>query len=255
MEGEKEELAQSLFEEKQLYPAEVLRTIEIQNFEPAKEISKLKNWRIELAQIEGVNLQAEKEFKEAQQKRDFFLQQQADLEQSIASLEQAIVAMDEISRAQFLEAFTAINQKFTEFFPLLFGGGEAYLSLLEPENILESGIEISARPPAKKIQSLNLLSGGEKAMTAIALILAIFHYKPSPFCVFDEIDAPLDIANVGRFGKIMQALAETSQIVLITHNPNTISIADYLYGITMEQPGVSRVVSVNLKSYQAKIPA
>jgi chromosome segregation protein len=140
----------------------------------------------------------------------------------------------------------AINQYFQETFATLFGGGQAGLTLLDDADVLESGIEIVAQPPGKRLQSVQLLSGGEKALTAIALMFAIFRYKPSPFCVLDEIDAPLDDANIGRFLEMLRHLQDETQFILITHNRKTMEIADRLYGVTMEEPGVSKLISVRL---------
>ena len=145
----------------------------------------------------------------------------------------------------FREAFTAINTHFQETFSTLFGGGRAGLVLLD-ERDLESGIDIIAQPPGKRLQSIQLLSGGEKALSAMALMFAIFKYKPSPFCLLDEIDAPLDEANIGRFVEMLRGMQSDTQFILVTHNRKTMEIADRLYGVTMEEPGVSKLISVQL---------
>ena len=154
---------------------------------------------------------------------------------------------DSETKELFTEAFHAIHDKFREVFSLLFDGGKAELVLLDESNILESGIEIIAQPRGKKFQSITLLSGGERALTAIALLFAAFLVKPSPFCLLDEVDAPLDDSNVVRFTRLLREMSSRSQFIIITHNKRTMEMADALYGITMEEPGCSRVVSVKLR--------
>lgn len=153
----------------------------------------------------------------------------------------------ERSRERFKEAFHAINANFVEFFTELFGGGRGEMTLQEAEDILEAGIEIVAQPPGKRLQNILLLSGGEKAMTAIALVMAIFKYRPAPFCLLDEADAPLDEANVGRFVDKIATMAEKTQFIVITHNKRTMEAARALYGVTMQEAGVSKVVSVKFE--------
>jgi chromosome segregation protein len=172
--------------------------------------------------------------------------QRQDLRESIAATGQAIRQIDETSKERFREAFGAINANFQETFTVLFDGGRAGLTLIDETDVLESGIEIVASPPGKRLQSVQLLSGGEKALTAIALMFAIFRYKPSPFCVLDEIDAPLDDANIGRFIEILKQMQQQTQFIIITHSRKTMEIADRLYGVTMEEPGVSKLISVKL---------
>jgi chromosome segregation protein len=165
------------------------------------------------------------------------------------------VLINKTSRQRFQQVFELVNGKFQELFPRCFVGGNAHLKLVGSEDILEAGIEIFAQPPGKKNQTVELLSGGEKAMTAVALIFAIFLIKPSPFCLLDEVDAPLDEANVGRFNELVRSMTDRSQFILITHNKRTMQIADVLYGVTMDEPGVSRVVSVNLHEVGRLAPA
>ena len=191
---------------------------------------------------------AHEEFSELERRYGFITKQQTDLEESIKSTEIAIGRIDRTSRQRFKEAFDAINEEFSVTFRQLFGGGSASLHLVEEKDVLESGIEIIAQPPGKKLQNVLLLSGGEKAMTAIALLFAIFRYRPSPFCLLDEVDAPLDDANVGRFLSMVRELRETTQFIVITHNRKTMEMADHLYGITMAEPGVSKLVSVNFST-------
>ena len=193
-----------------------------------------------------VNMMAIEQFDELETRHAFLTTQRKDLVDSIAQTSEAIRRIDETSTARFTEAFTAIQQNFQGTFSALFGGGRAGLTLLDENDPLESGIEIVASPPGKRLQSVQLLSGGEKALTAIALMFAIFQYKPSPFCVLDEIDAPLDDANVSRFVEMLQGMLDRTQFILITHNRRTMEIANRLYGVTMEEPGVSKLISVQL---------
>jgi chromosome segregation protein len=193
-----------------------------------------------------VNMMAIEQFDELEQRHVFLTTQRRDLVESIAQTSQAIARIDETTRARFTEAFTAIQANFQVTFSTLFGGGRAGLSLLDENDPLESGIDIVASPPGKRLQSVMLLSGGEKALTAIALMFAIFKYKPSPFCLLDEIDAPLDDANVHRFIEMLRGMLDRTQFILITHNRQTMEIANRLYGVTMEEPGVSKLISVQL---------
>ena len=193
-----------------------------------------------------VNMMAIEEFDELESRHQFLTTQRKDLIDSIAQTSEAITRIDETSKVRFNEAFTAIQQNFQVTFSTLFGGGHAGLTLLDESDPLESGIDIVASPPGKRLQSVQLLSGGEKALTAIALMFAIFRFKPSPFCVLDEIDAPLDDANIGRFVEMLEGMLDRTQFILITHNRRTMEIADRLYGVTMEEPGVSKLISVQL---------
>jgi chromosome segregation protein len=193
-----------------------------------------------------VNMMAIEQFDELETRHSFLTTQRKDLVDSIAQTAEAIKRIDETTKARFNEAFAAIQQNFQATFSTLFGGGHAGLTLLDENDPLESGIDIVASPPGKRLQSVQLLSGGEKALTAIALMFAIFRYKPSPFCLLDEIDAPLDDANVGRFVEMLRSMLDRTQFILITHNRRTMEIANRLYGVTMEEPGVSKLISVQL---------
>ncbi|MDD5195440.1 MAG: LAGLIDADG family homing endonuclease [Candidatus Omnitrophica bacterium] len=197
--------------------------------------------------IEGlgeVNLVAIEEFEELKKRDDFLTKQKEDLITSKENLKKAIQKINKTSKELFLETFTKVQEEFHKNFRFLFGGGKAQLILLDQENILESGVEIEVQPPGKKLQNVSLLSGGEKALTAIALIFAIFRIRPSPICVLDEIDAPLDEANVDRFNHLLKEFVAYSQFIVITHNKKTMSQADILYGVTMQEKGVSKLVSV-----------
>jgi chromosome segregation protein len=202
--------------------------------------------RTKIDRLGPVNMMAIEQFDELEARHTFLTTQRTDLVESIAQTSEAIKRIDETTRERFSEAFTAINTNFQRTFSTLFGGGRAGLTLLDESDPLESGIEIIAQPPGKRLQSVQLLSGGEKALTAIALMFAMFKYKPSPFCLLDEIDAPLDDANIGRFVEMLRGMQEHTQFIVITHNRKTMEIADRLYGVTMEEPGVSKLISVQL---------
>lgn len=223
-------------------------------FEPASQEIGEENINVFLAEKEKfqkrmkflgeVNLVAIEEFEELKKREDFLENQKQDLVTSKENLKKAIAKINRTSKELFVETFTKIEQEFNKNFRFLFNGGKANLILIEPDNVLESGVEIEVQPPGKKLQNVSLLSGGEKALTAIALIFAIFRVKPSPLCLLDEIDAPLDEANVGRFNYLLKEFASFSQFILITHNKKTMSNADVLYGVTMEEKGISKLVSV-----------
>jgi chromosome segregation protein len=194
----------------------------------------------------GVNMMAVEEHQEAEERFHFLTTQRQDLLDSIRDTMQAIDEIDLVCRKQFREAFEAINAGFKEAFLSLFGGGHGELRLLEEAAESDAGVEIVAQPPGKKLQNVLLLSGGEKALTALALLIALFRYKPSPFCVLDEVDAPLDDANVDRFASMVRTMSSTTQFIVITHSKRTMEAASALYGVTMEEPGISKIVSVRL---------
>lgn len=200
----------------------------------------------QLRNLGAINLTAIEECEQVETRCAFLVGQRDDLARALESLRSAIRRINRASRERFQEAFHAVNEMFTRLYPRLFRGGEARLELIVDDDVLEAGVEIVAQPPGKKLQSVGLLSGGEKALTATALVFAIFLIKPSPFCILDEVDAPLDDANVGRFNELLQEMAKLSQFIVITHNKATMSESDRLYGITMEEPGMSKVVAVNL---------
>jgi chromosome segregation protein len=206
--------------------------------------TRIEEIRGRLDNIGPVNVLAVEQAQELDERHHFLIAQRQDLLDSIAELDLAIKKIDRTSRERFEEAFQVINQHFGGVFKQLFGGGTAGLSLIDEENTLDSGIDVMAQPPGKRLQNVMLLSGGEKALTAIALLFAIFQYKPSPFCILDEVDAPLDDANIGRFVRMLEGLKQDTQFILITHSRRTMEIADQLYGVTMEEPGVSKLVSV-----------
>ncbi len=207
---------------------------------------KRRELREKIDQIGEVNLTAIEEFQAFKERHDFYQSQEEDLLKSIDSLKRAIQKINATSKELFLSTFKAIQEKMDLVFPILFGGGTAKLSLVNEEDPLEAGIDIIIHPPGKRLTSMGLLSGGEKALTALALVFSIYLVKPSPFCLLDEIDAFLDEANVERFKKFVHGLVDNSQIIVITHNRRIMEMADALYGVTMEQPGISKLVSVRL---------
>jgi len=198
-----------------------------------------------------INLTAIEEYDELNERYEFLSTHKKDLEGALGQLQRAIQKINRTSRKRFRETFDLVNAKFKEVFPRLFKGGRASLVLTDEENLLETGVEIVAQPPGKKLQSIELLSGGEKALTAVSLIFSMFLVKPTPFCLLDEVDAPLDEANVGRFNQIVRETSEISQFILITHNRRTMEIVDRLFGVTMEEPGVSKLVAVSLEQAAA----
>lgn len=213
-------------------------------------LNELQGRRMDLG---GVNPLAIQELEEAETRLTFMNEQRADVTAAIANLESTIQEINATSEDRFREAFDFVNTRFQEVFREAFGGGNAHLSLEDPKNLLECGIEITAQPPGKTAKALTLLSGGEKALTAISLLFAIFHFKPSPFCVLDEVDAPLDEANVGRFAAMVQKMKSDTQFIVITHQKPTMVAADTLYGVTMEEAGCSRLVSVQLREAEALV--
>jgi len=202
--------------------------------------------RARIERLGPVNMMAIEQFDELETRHAFLTTQRQDLLDSIAQTGEAIRKIDKTTRERFAEAFESINRHFETTFTTLFGGGRAGLIQIEQEHDQESGIDIIAQPPGKRLQNVQLLSGGEKALTAMALMFAIFKHRPSPFCLLDEIDAPLDDANIGRFVEMLMGMQAHTQFILITHNRKTMEIANRLYGVTMEEPGVSKLISVQL---------
>jgi len=202
--------------------------------------------RQKIEQMGPVNMMALDEYKETAERHGFLEAQRKDLIESIENTQETIKEIDQISRTKFDEAFARINENFALVFSRLFQGGQAFLRLTDAENQAESGLEIVASPPGKKLQNVLLLSGGEKALTALALLVGIFQFQPSPFCVLDEVDAPLDETNVGRLADLLHSLSKETQFLLVTHSKRMMQSADMIYGVTMQEPGVSKVVSVRL---------
>ncbi len=215
-------------------------------FDPGPMEDRIRELASRLEGFGEINLLAIEEHQQRKERYEFLEGQKQDLESSLASLHQAILRINRVSRERFGETFAKVSEVFQALYPRLFHGGEARLLLTDPDDLLETGIDIVARPPGKKPQHISLLSGGEKALTAVALIFSIFTVKPSPFCILDEVDAPLDEANIGRFSEMVRTMSATSQFLIVTHNKSTMEAADYLYGVTMGSPGTSKVVSVQL---------
>ena len=230
--------------------------LDLQSYEPPEgawersgKSRRVEELRRQIESMGEVNLTAIEEFQELEERYTFLTTQREDLQESLTGLQAAISKINRTTRRRFRETFDLVNVKFQENFPRLFRGGSATLRLTDEDDLLETGIEIDAQPPGKRLQNVTLLSGGEKALTAVALIFSIFMVKPSPFCLLDEVDAPLDDANIGRFNEIVREMSKISQFILITHSKRTMEIADTLYGVTMEEPGVSKTVSVRINEY------
>ena len=238
-EGFAEQLAQTDFE------LETLLEELDESADTATWEEKLEKIRRRIDRLGPINLAAIDEFKEQSERKEYLDSQLADLNDALATLEGAIRKIDRETRTRFRETYTNINDGFQRLFPKLFGGGHAYLELTG-DDLLSAGITVMARPPGKRNSTIHLLSGGEKALTAVALVFAIFELNPAPFCMLDEVDAPLDDANVGRFCDIVREMSDKVQFVFITHNKVTMEMARQLSGVTMQEPGVSRLVSVDL---------
>jgi chromosome segregation protein len=212
--------------------------------------NKIEELKKKLKAMGPVNLVALQEYGEEKKRADFLLQQRDDLLSAEATLKETIQKINQTARNRFVEIFTEVRKNFQETFKNFFHGGEADLRLAEGEDPLEARIEIFARPAGKQLRGLDLLSGGEKALTAISLLFALYMVKPSPFCILDEIDAPLDDANIERFTRVLSEYAEKTQFIIVTHNKMTMKVAQALYGVTMQEEGVSKIVSVKFGEEQ-----
>jgi len=213
---------------------------------------KIEELEEKLQKFSAVNLMAEEEYLIQKKRYDFLLQEKSDLRESIDTTKKAIKKIDQESKTQFLKALAEVNKNFQDVFSLLFEGGAAELKLQDPTTPLESGIEIIAQPPGKKLQNMMLLSGGEKALTSIAFLFALFRYRPTPFCILDEVDAALDDANLARFLELMKKIKNQTQFIIITHNYKTMEVADYIYGTTMAEPSVTNLYSIKLEEKKAE---
>jgi len=234
-----------LLEDYELNYYEALKLwIEIENLDYANNrVKKLKN---EIKKLENVDLSSIEEYKKIRERFEFISKQHGDLLSAKKDLEDVIIDMENKMKEQFLYNFNLINKEFNQVFSILFDGGKAELILENENDILNCGIEIIAQPPGKKLQNLNLLSGGEKSLTAVALLFAILQIKPTPFCILDEIDAALDEANINRYTNYLKSLSHETQFIMITHRKSTMEMADILYGVTMEEEGISKIISVKL---------
>jgi chromosome segregation protein len=208
------------------------------------EIKRLKN---QLRRIGAINPEAQQEFIEVKERFEFLTHQVADLEKASKDLQEVINTLDEMMEIDFLKTFKSVNQEFSKYFSRLFNGGEAKLVFSEEENPVEGGVDIEARLPGRRQQGLALLSGGERSLTAVALIFALLKVAPPPFCILDEVDAMLDESNVGRFVDVLQELSKNIQVVIITHNRNTVQAADVIYGVTMGRDSTSQMISLKLE--------
>jgi chromosome segregation protein len=206
---------------------------------------ELERLQIKITRLEPVNLAAIQEFEEEQKRKEYLDTQNDDLCSALTTLENAIAKIDRKTRTRFKETFEKVNKGVQELFPRLFGGGHAYLELTG-EDLLTTGVSIMAQPPGKRVSSLQLLSGGEKALTAVAFVFSIFRLNPAPFCLLDEVDAPLDDANVVRFSSMVKEMSDKVQFIVVTHNKITMEMAYQMSGVTMREPGVSRLVQVDI---------
>jgi chromosome segregation protein len=241
-------LAETNVEAQVLRADETIARLSDEPLAAEEEVCRTLRQRIE--QMGPVNMMALDEYRETAERHTFLETQRKDLIESIENTQETIKEIDQISRTKFDEAFARINENFAQVFSRLFQGGQAFLRLTDVENQAESGLEIVASPPGKKLQNVLLLSGGEKALTALALLVGIFQFQPSPFCVLDEVDAPLDETNVGRLADLLHTLSTDTQFLLVTHSKRMMQSADMIYGVTMQEPGVSKVVSVRLGGHE-----
>jgi len=196
---------------------------------------------------EKINLSAIEEHQVLEERHQFLTGHRDDLIRAVEDLNQTIRRINRTSKARFIETLEQVNAKLQEVFPLLFEGGQAELFLTDPQNPLESGLDVHFQPPGKKLKTMSLMSGGEKALTAVAVTFSLFLIRPAPFCLLDEVDAPLDEANLERFNRLVQRLGQKAQVIMASHKRRTMEAADTLYGVTMDEPGVTRVLSLNLK--------
>ncbi|MBS3819196.1 chromosome segregation protein SMC [bacterium] len=239
-------LEESCWQELKKTPQEIKKEVSLEEIPQTNIEESLNSAQNKLENFKAVNLMAEEEYNSHKKRYDFLMQQKKDLRDSIASTREAIKKIDTESKDQFLKALDEVNKHFQEVFSLLFQGGKADVKLTDPQNPLESGLEITAQPPGKKVQNLSLLSGGEKCLTSLAFFFALFRYRPIPFCILDEVDAALDETNLTRFLNLMKQIKNQTQFIIITHNFKTMEVSDYLYGTTMPEPNITQLYSMKL---------
>lgn len=243
LESNKESNNFKLFED---YNLTYLQAVELRDDDIEINKKILDSLKKEIRSLGNVNIDSIEEYKETKERYDFYSEQKEDLQKSIEAIEEIIAELEEHMKIQFKEEFDKINENFKYVYNRLFGGGEGNLTIIDEENILESDIEITAKPPGKKMKNLSLLSGGEKALTAISILFSILLAKPTPFCILDEIEAPLDDSNIARFGTFLKELTSRTQFIAVTHRRGTMEAADYIYGVTMEQRAISKVIALSL---------
>nr|WP_288563866.1 chromosome segregation protein SMC [uncultured Romboutsia sp.] len=252
LKSNREDHTNSLFEK---YEITLDQAIEMKDDNLDVDKRYLENIRKEIRNLGNVNLDSIKEYEHIKERHDFYSEQKKDLEQSIEVIEKLIYELEENMKKEFESNFNKINENFKFVYKRLFGGGNGELKIVDKNNILESDIEITAQPPGKKMKNLNLLSGGEKALTAISILFSIILAKPTPFCILDEIEAPLDDANIFRFGEFLKELSNDTQFISVTHRRGTMEAADYIYGVTMQEKAISKVLSLKLKEAEEIIDA
>ena len=246
LDAELESVINRLWEEYELTYSDARQGRDLENFDFEAATKRVNTLRRQIRNLGSINVDAIEEYKSVKERADFLTAQVDDLNKSKKELKKIIVEMMSIMKTQFAEQFVKINESFNKVFASLFGGGRAKLTLTDPDNVLESGIEIEAQPPGKKLQSLTLLSGGEKALSAIALLFAILNVRPTPFCILDEVEAALDDVNVYRFAAYLKRYSENTQFIVVTHKRGTMEAANMLYGVTMQEKGVSKLLSLNI---------
>ena len=248
-EDEKQRLFDEIWEEYEI-TYQGAKEFLINDLPESQLVLRLKNIKLSIKELGNINVNAIEEYKEVKERYEFLSEQKNDIIKAEESLIKIIQELSSLMEQQFQEQFNIISENFNVVFSEMFGGGKAYLKLSDEDNILESGIEIIAQPPGKNLQNMTLLSGGERALTAVAILFAILKMKPSPFCILDEIEAALDDANVKRFANYLKKFAGNNQFIVITHRKGTMEAADVMYGVTMQEQGVSKIVSVSFEDSQ-----
>ena len=253
LEEEKQRITDQMWEEYEM----TLRMAReyVENLPKDMEKRPVREWKNRIRELGNVNVGAIEQYQEVKERYEFLTAQRADILEAEEKLRQIIEELSQLMEKQFREQFKVISENFSEVFREMFGGGKAYLKLTDTENVLESPIEIVAQPPGKNLQNMQLLSGGERALTAIAILFSILKMKPSPFCILDEIEAALDDANVTRYARYLKQFAEETQFIVITHRKGTMEHADVLYGVTMQEKGISKLISVSFSEAEQSITA